>query len=196
MCLRHKFVFIWNVNNHRYIPITNDTVINELLQCLSVCFNIFPKFEFEFKGRLAQIWHQQVTTNNVISIVIPPDTSCIGMTTIAPISPHSGSLISGLWNWVNTLRPKQNERHFAGDMFKGIFVTENEWILLKISLNFVPKSPINNIPVLVQIMAWCRPGDKPLSEPMIISLPTHICFTRPQWINARHIPVYAFGLHW
>ena len=25
-----------------------------------------------------------------------------------------------------------------------------------------------------QIMAWCRPGDKPLSEPMMVSLLTHI----------------------
>ena len=30
-------------------------------------------------------------------------------------------------------------------------------------------------------MAWRRPGDKPLSEPLIGSLPTHICVTRPQW---------------
>ena len=43
--------------------------------------------------------------------------------------------------------------------------------------------PINNIPALVQIMAWRRPGDKPLSEPMITYLLTHICVTRPQWIN-------------
>ena len=30
-------------------------------------------------------------------------------------------------------------------------------------------------------MAWRRPGDKPLSKPMMGSLPTHICVTRPQW---------------
>ena len=28
---------------------------------------------------------------------------------------------------------------------------------IKISLKFVPKGPINNIPALVQIMAWRRP---------------------------------------
>ena len=33
-------------------------------------------------------------------------------------------------------------------------------------------------------MAWRRPGDKPLSEPMMVRLPTHICVTRPQWVNA------------
>ena len=49
----------------------------------------------------------------------------------------------------------------ADDIFKCIFFNENEWILLKISLKFVPKFRINNIPALVQIMAWHRPGDKP-----------------------------------
>ena len=43
--------------------------------------------------------------------------------------------------------------------------------------------PINNIPALVQIMAWRRPGDKPLSEPMMVSLLMHICITQPQWGN-------------
>ena len=32
-------------------------------------------------------------------------------------------------------------------------------------------------------MAWHRPGDKPLFEPMMVSLLTHICVTRPQWVN-------------
>ena len=84
---------------------------------------------------------------------------------------------------VNTLRPRQNGRHFADDIFKCIFLNENVWILIKFSLNFVTKGPINNIPVLVPIMAWHRPGDKPLSEPMMVSLLTHICVTRPQWVN-------------
>ena len=44
---------------------------------------------------------------------------------------------------------------------------------------------INNIPALVQIMAWRRPGDKSISEPMMVSLPTHICVTRPQWVNKQ-----------
>ena len=47
-------------------------------------------------------------------------------------------------------------------------------------LKFVPKGPINNIPALVQIMVWRRPGDKPLFEPMMVSLLTHIRVTRPQ----------------
>ena len=81
--------------------------------------------------------------------------------------------------WVNTLRPRQDGRHYPDDIFN----QENAGILLKISLKFVPKVRINNIPALVQIMAWRRSGDKPLSEPMLVSLLTHICVTRPQWVK-------------
>ena len=85
--------------------------------------------------------------------------------------------------WVNALRLRRNEQHFADDIFKRIFLNENVWISIKISLKFVPKGPINNFPALVQTMAWHRSGDKPLSEPMMVSLPMHICITRPQWVK-------------
>ena len=84
---------------------------------------------------------------------------------------------------LNTLRPRRNERHFADDIFKRIFFNENVWISTQISLKFVPKGPINNIPALVQIMAWHHSGDKSLFEPMMVSLPMHICVTRPQWVK-------------
>ena len=84
---------------------------------------------------------------------------------------------------LNTLRPRQNGLRSADDTFKRIFLNENVRISIKISLKFVPKCPINNITALVQIMAWRRSGDKPLSEPMMVSLLTHICITRPQWVN-------------
>ena len=84
---------------------------------------------------------------------------------------------------VNTLRPRQNGRHLPDDNLKRIFLNGNVWISIKISLKFVPRGPINNIPALVQIMAWRRQGDKPLSGPMIFRLLTHICVTRPQWVK-------------
>ena len=84
---------------------------------------------------------------------------------------------------LNSLRPRLKRRPLADHIFKCIFFNENVWSLIKISLKFVPKGPINNIPALVQIMAWHRPGNKPLSEPMMVSLLTHICVTRPQWVN-------------
>ena len=79
--------------------------------------------------------------------------------------------------------PGQNGRHFADDIFRCIFVNEKFCILIWISLKFVPKGPIDNIPALDQIMAWRRPGDKPLSEPMLFRLLTHVCVTRPQWVK-------------
>ena len=98
---------------------------------------------------------------------------------------------------VNSLRPRQNGRHFANDIFKCIFLNENVWIPIEIWMKFVPKGPINNIPALVQIMAWRRRGDKPLSEPMMVSLTTHICVTRPQWVNSTKLlldPMYWLNM--
>ena len=82
--------------------------------------------------------------------------------------------------WVNPLRLRQNGHHFPGDIFKCIF---SNWVLINISLKFVPKGQINNIPALVQIMAWHRPGHKPLSALMKVNLLIHICITQPQWVN-------------
>ena len=87
-------------------------------------------------------------------------------------------------NMFNTLRPRQNGRHFADEILNFIFLNENVWIPIKISLKVFPKGPIDNIPSLVQIMGWRRSGDKPLSEPMMVRLPTHICVARPQWVNS------------
>ena len=69
--------------------------------------------------------------------------------------------------WLNTLRPRQNGRHFTYNIFKCIFLHENVLISIKISLKFVSKGPIDNIPASGQIMAWRW----------------HICITRPQWVN-------------
>ena len=91
-----------------------------------------------------------------------------------------------------TFRPRQNGRHFAD----AIFLNENAWIALKISLKFVSKVRINNIPALVQIMAWHRPGDKSLSEPMMVSLLAHICVTRPQWVKHDDAMTWKFFPHY
>ena len=94
--------------------------------------------------------------------------------------------ISQVTAFINTLRLRQNgRRRFADDTFERIFLNENVRISIKISLKFVPKVTINNIPALVQIMAWRRPGDKPLSKAMMVCLLTHICVTRPQWVNGE-----------
>ena len=96
---------------------------------------------------------------------------------------------------INILRLRQNGDRFADNAFKRIFLNENVRISIKISLKFVPKGPIYNNPALVQIMAWCRSGNKPLSEPMMVSLLTHICVTQPQWVNSSP-PVVAHMHQW
>ena len=105
---------------------------------------------------------------------------------------QSNRIENGWHGMFNTLRLRQNGCHFA-DILKCIFLHENVGIWIKISLKFVPKDQINNIPALVEIMAWRRRtasaqcqiksgflwhvhavyhflytiGNKPLSEPMV-----------------------------
>ena len=93
---------------------------------------------------------------------------CYDLETIAFVHILQGYLISN-----NTLRLRRN-RHFADDIFKCIFLNENVWISIKISLNFVSKGQIHNIRALIQIMAWRRPGDKPLAESMVFRSLTHM----------------------
>ena len=100
---------------------------------------------------------------------------------------------------LNTLRLRQNGRRFTDDTFKCIFPNKNVRISIKISLKFVPKGPVNNNPASVQIMAWHRSGNKPLSEPMMVSLLTHICITRPQWVKVSvDCPILSwwFQMNW
>ena len=98
------------------------------------------------------------------------------------------------WVPINTLGLRQHRRRFADDIFKCIFCNVNCCILINISLKFVRKGPIDNNPALVQIMAWRRLGDKPFSEPMMVSLLTHVCFTRPQWVKENEMGYSAASL--
>ena len=93
---------------------------------------------------------------------------------------------------IKTSRLRQNGCHFADNAFKCILFNENIWISNIICLKFGPQGVIDNIPALVQIMAWCRPGNKPLSEPMIISLLMHLCVTWSQWVN---VTLHIISMH-
>ena len=53
------------------------------------------------------------------------------------LSQHPLCMISLPWHDINTLRPRWNSRHFPNDISKSIFLTENSWFSLKISLKFV-----------------------------------------------------------
>ena len=69
-----------------------------------------------------------------------------------------------------TKRPRFRTRHFQMDFL--------EWICMNVDYNFIEVGSygsIGDIPALVQMMAWRRPGAKPLSEPVMVSLPTNKC---------------------
>ena len=83
-------------------------------------------------------------------------------------------------SWLDSSLPRLN----GHNTFICIFVNEKFCILVKISLKFVPTGPIDDNPALVQIMAWRRIGNKPLSEPMLTRFTdTDICGIRGRWVN-------------
>ena len=70
----------------------------------------------------------------------------------------------------NSSLPGKMATFFADDIFKWTFLNENDRIRIQISLKYFPKSPVDNKAALVEIKAWRRIGDKPLSEPMLTRL--------------------------
>ena len=80
--------------------------------------------------------------------------------------------------------PGQNGRHFADAIFWCIFVNEKFYVLIKISVKFVPTCPIYNNTAFSHIMAWRRIGDKPLSELMLTRFTdAYICDTSGRWVK-------------
>ena len=95
-------------------------------------------------------------------------------------------------SWGLSLMCFDKNRVMLNNVYKCIILNENVWVPSKISRKFVPKGQSNNIPTLVQLTAWYCPADKPLSEPMMVSLPMHICVTRPPWFE--HLEAETKGL--
>ena len=60
--------------------------------------------------------------------------------------------------------------NLADDIFGCIFMDENDRPPIQISLKFASRSPIDNKPASVQVMAWRRTGAKPLPETMMTRL--------------------------
>ena len=80
---------------------------------------------------------------------------------------------------------EQNGSHFADNIFKCRFLNEKFCILIQISLKFVPNGSIDNMSVWFQIMAWCRTGDKPFSEPMLSQfIDAYMCDIARRWVNS------------
>ena len=144
-----------------------------------VCLSFFTDFFFLIYG-WTNLWNVREQLFCMLSYLYSTHTTII--LNIALLK-HSSLVSVVIVENINTLRPRQNGRHSTGDIFKCISLNESIWIPIKISLKFVLKSPINNIAALVQIMAWRWPGNKPLYEPVMVILLTHICITQPQWVN-------------
>ena len=86
--------------------------------------------------------------------------------------------------FLNTSRPRQMAvilQTTLSNTFSWMQIYEFRF---KFNWSFVSKGPINNIPALCKVMDWRQPGDKPLSEPKMVRLPTQICVTRSQWVKA------------
>ena len=84
---------------------------------------------------------------------------------------------------VNTLKPRQNGRHFPDDIFKPIYLEENARISIQISLKFVPSGPVDNESALVQVMAWRRTGDRPLPESMLAHFTDAYMCRQGRWVT-------------
>ena len=99
---------------------------------------------------------------------------------------HYGMLVHTADVAFSILRPRQMAI-ISQTPFSNAFLHFLEWkgmnFYFKKSVKFVRKDPINHIPAFVKILAWCRPGDKPLSETMVVRLQTYICVTRPQCVS-------------
>ena len=97
---------------------------------------------------------------------------------------------------LNTLRQKQNCRKLSDDIFECIFLntklTYFYWHFTKVC----SQGPIYNIPTLVQTMAWRKPGDKPLSQPVTVTLLMHICVTPPKWMKDAEESCILFHKGW
>ena len=139
-----------------------------------------------------------VGVENQTTLALPLGSDLVGLIWLKPCSGYDCTLTGEVWVIFCECVGLNKQGHTVlthwgwdkngclstDDIFKRIFLNENVWISITISLKFVPKGLINNIPALVQIMAWRRPGDKPLSEPMLVGSLTHVCVTRPQWVNS------------
>ena len=82
---------------------------------------------------------------------------------------------------LNTLRPGQNGRHSADDIFKCDFLKENFCILIHISLEFYTKGQIDNTSMLVKVLDWCQTSNKQLLESMLAKM--HPVVTWYQWVH-------------
>ena len=110
--------------------------------------------------RVSSLW----TCNRLALVSVEGCLSWSGIQNVQldPVKSHHPSKI-------NILRPRQYGCHLSDNTLIRIFLNENVWIFIKTLPKCIPTGPINNIPSMVQIMAWRWAWDKPLSEPMMVT---------------------------
>ena len=77
---------------------------------------------------------------------------------------YSAKWEKSLWQDLTHLPLDKMATILADNIFKHISLNEKDRTLMQISQKFVPRSPIDNKPALVQVVVWCRTSDKPLPE--------------------------------
>ena len=88
-------------------------------------------------------------------------------------------LVLMIWRESRNIKFLTKGRHFPDDIF-------NELISTKMSLNFAPYGPYNNIPAIIRILAWRRPGDKLLSE-ILMAYFTNACIRHSALISWKKL---------
>ena len=117
---------------------------------------------------------------------------------------NGGHLVSASMCWqegkIHILRSRQNCRHFTDGIFKCIFLNKMYEYRLRFHCSLSPKFELRIFQRWFR-MAWRQPGDKPLSEPMVVGLLTHICVIHSMsysvfyiLICCQHTAVKCFSL--
>ena len=166
--IRYRYCNI-NITNHTWAYLAEfQSILNPSVGLLirNILLQFFPQASSKFFGicfrNVAVLW------GSVRALKIKSyekyEITWIGMEDVVGWS----EFVQLIDRCFNTLRLRKNGPHSPDDISKWIFLNENARISINISLKFAPRGLINNIPSLVQIMAWCRSGDKSLSEPMMV----------------------------
>ena len=96
------------------------------------------------------------------------------------------SLCQSPWHSINTTWGQDKMAAIIPDnIFTCVFLNENAWISIKISLKFVPKDPMNNIPALVidGLVQERHNSSASAMELRLSCINPSICTTRFHWVN-------------
>ena len=130
------------------------------------------------------MWFTSQRTNNAEIISVPWSQQVQMFSSEKMFPMESSTWWRPSWNKSSAHWGRDKMAAKSQTTFSNAFLNENIWISIKISMKFVPKSPMDKIPALVKIMACRRTGDKSLSEPMMTYIvDAYICVPWPQWVK-------------